>query len=137
MDQFFITSPTALMLVRIGFSAFFSILFLQSGLDKLKNFRENLSSISGHFSATFLSSLAPLLFIMLTVFELLAGFLSAYGIVELIIHNSPRIAMFGALFSMASLLSVFFGQRIAKDYGGAAGISSYFIVSALAVIVLS
>ncbi len=137
MDLFFNTSPSALLLVRIGFAAFFSILFLQSGLDKLANFRENLSSISSHFAKTFLSGLAPLLFVLLTISEMLAGFLSAYGIVEIIIHENTRIAMYGAIFSMASLLFIFFGQRIAKDYGGATGLSSYFIVSALAVIVLS
>jgi hypothetical protein len=137
MDLFFSTSPSALMLVRIGFAAFFSILFLQSGLDKLFSFRENLSSISTHFSHTFLSALAPLLFLLLTISEMLAGFLSAYGIVEILIHNNAKIAMYGAIFSMASLLFIFFGQRIAKDYGGATGLSSYFIVSALAVIVLS
>lgn len=130
-------TSTVFMLARIGVAAFFSILFLQSGFDKVSNFRENLSSIASIFRETFLSALAPFLFIILTISEVLAGLFSAYGVVEIIIHNNPQIALYGALLSMASLLFLFFGQRIAKDYGGASGITSYFIVSIIAIYVLS
>ncbi len=68
MDQLFAHSPQALMFVRIGFAAFFAILFIQSGSDKVINFRENMSYIVAHFSKTTLSGLAPVLFILLTLF---------------------------------------------------------------------
>jgi len=137
MDQLFAHSPQALMFVRIGFAAFFAILFIQSGSDKVINFRENMSYIVAHFSKTTLSGLAPVLFILLTLSEVLAGLVSGYGIVELIIHQSQQVAQLGALFSMLSLLFVFFGQRIAKDYGGASGLTGYFLVSVLAIFVLA
>lgn len=137
MNQLFAQSPEALMFVRIGFAAFFAILFIQSGSDKVINFRENMTYIVAHFSKTTLNGVAPMLFILLTISEVLAGLISGYGIIELIIHQSPLVARTGALFSMLSLLFVFFGQRIAKDYGGASGLTGYFLVSVLAVAILT
>lgn len=137
MDQLFTNYPFALLVIRIGFAAFFAILFIQSGLDKVINFRENLSWLVGHFAETFMSGVMPILFVLLTLTEIGAGLTSAYGIVELIIHDRTSVAMTGALFSMVSLIFLFFGQRIAKDYGGASGLSSYFIASVLAVIVMA
>jgi hypothetical protein len=131
------SNPTALLVLRIGLSAFFTILFIQSGFDKLFNFRENMSYIVSHFSKTSISGLAPLLFVLLTISESLAGLVSAYGIVELIIHDNAKVALLGAMLSMLSLLFVFFGQRIAKDYGGASGLAGYFLVSIAALVLLS
>ncbi|MCB0820201.1 MAG: DoxX family protein [Bacteroidetes bacterium] len=137
MDQIFSIPEEAVLLIRIGLAAFFSILFVQSGLDKLINFRENLSYIASHFERTSISGFAPILFVLLTITEVLAGFISVYGIFELLIHDSSGVARIGALLSMLALLFVFFGQRIAKDYGGASGITGYFLVSVLAVVIFS
>jgi hypothetical protein len=137
MDQIVSHAPQAIRIAQIAFACFFSVLFLQSGLDKLMNFRENLSWLVNHFSKTFLSAVVPVLFILLTLCELSAGVVSGYGIIELIIHKSSTVAYYGAALSVLALLFLFFGQRIAKDYGGASGIVSYFIASVLALILMA
>jgi uncharacterized membrane protein YphA (DoxX/SURF4 family) len=137
MDNLFLNSPFALMAARTGLAVFFAVLFIQSGFDKVLNFRENLSWLVGHFSKTFLSDIVPVVFIVITLTEVSAGLLSAYGVIEIIIHNNPKVALYGAVLAMVSLISLFFGQRIAKDYSGASGLVGYFLVSILAILVLA
>ena len=137
MEQIYINAPQALSLARIAFACFFAILFLQSGFDKVFNFKETLSWLVGHFANTFLSALVPIMFILLTLCEVLAGVISAYGIVELIVHKSSTVAYYGAAFSIVSLLFLFFGQRIANDYNGAGGLVSYFVASIFGLLILA
>jgi putative oxidoreductase len=137
MDHVFIDSPFALLAARAGLTVFFAVLFIQSGFDKVFNFRENLSWLVSHFKKTFLSDIVPIVFILITLTEVSAGLLSAYGVVELLIHDNSRIAMYGAVLSMISLVSLFFGQRIAKDYSGASGLVGYFLASVIAILVLA
>jgi hypothetical protein len=111
-------------------------LFTQSGLDKVINFRENLSWLVGHFKDTFLSGLVPLLLISITLSELASGLISAYGIVELLVHHTHQAAFWGIAFGALSLVMLFFGQRIAKDYAGASGLVSYFIVAVVGLLIL-
>ncbi len=137
MEQLFTDSGIALLTLRVGFACFFAVLFIQSGFDKVFNFRENLSWLMTHFSKTLLSDIVPLVFTLITLLEVMAGLVSAYGIVELLIHDNSTIACYGAILSMLSLLSLFFGQRIAKDYAGASGLVGYFLTSAFAILVLA
>jgi hypothetical protein len=137
MEQLFTNSLGALLTVRVGFALFFTVLFLQSGFDKVLNFRETLSWLSNHFSKTLLSDFVPLIFIAITLLEVMAGLVSAYGIVELLIHDNSKIACYGAMLSMFSVISLFFGQRIAKDYSGASGLVGYFLTSVFAILILS
>jgi hypothetical protein len=65
----------------------------------------------------------------ITVVELAAGAVSAVGCVTLILTGSRTTAGLGALVSVAALLMLFFGQRLAKDYAGAAALVPYFIVA--------
>jgi len=137
MEQLFTNSSFALLTVRVGFAFFFAVLFLQSGLDKVFNFRENLSWLVNHFSKTLLSDIVPIVFTLITLLEVMAGLVSAYGIVELLIHDNSKIAFYGAILSMLSLLALFSGQRIAKDYSGASGLVGYFLASIFAILVLA
>ena len=129
--------PMALHLARLATATFFAILFIQSGFDKLLNFKENLSWLVGHFKETFLSGLVPAMFILVTFTEVAAGLCSGYGVVEMLIHHRHGIAFMGAAFSALSLLFLFFGQRIAKDYTGAVGLVPYFIVAILTILILA
>jgi hypothetical protein len=115
-------------------SAFFAILFLQSGLDKLLNYKDNLSWLTGHFSNSILKGIVPFMLITITFTEMCAGLLSSYGIILLIISNNPQIAHWGAVISSLSILMLFLGQRIAKDYAGAGNLVSYFIASVVAIL---
>ena len=71
------TSGGALHLLQLFVSAFFAILFLQSGIDKIVDRRGNLDWLSGHFAKSPLAGMVPILFGILTVLELAAGTLSA------------------------------------------------------------
>lgn len=105
-----------------------AILFIQSGLDKVFDRKGNLEWLSGHFSKTFLAPLVSLLLTTITLMELAAGLLAAVGIVYFLFANSTVLIFAAAVTAALSLLALFFGQRIAKDYPGAAVIVPYFIL---------
>lgn len=123
-------------LIKILLAAFFAILFLQSGLDKVIDWKGNLSWLKGHFAKTFLKGQVPLMLAIVTLSELAAGLLSAIGIVEIILTFKSTLAYYGAVLSVLSILMLFFGQRIAKDYAGAATLVPYFLISIVAMILL-
>jgi uncharacterized membrane protein YphA (DoxX/SURF4 family) len=122
-------SDVAVLATQFAASIFFSILFLQSGMDKVTDFNGNLEWLKGHFAKSFLSPVVPILLATLTVMELAAGALSAVGCVFLIAGYGPLLAAYGAAASTLSLLALFFGQRMAKDYAGAATLVPHFIVA--------
>lgn len=105
-----------------------SILFIQSGLDKVFDWNGNLSWLTGHFSKTFLRGTVPMMLAAVTVMELAAGILAAVGIVYFFIANSTLLIFCAAVVGAASITALFFGQRIAKDYAGAAVLIPYFIL---------
>jgi uncharacterized membrane protein YphA (DoxX/SURF4 family) len=123
-------------IVKLFLATFLAILFLQSGLDKIFDWKGNLSWLVGHFSKTFLNRQVPLLLATITIVELLAGALSVAGVFQIIFTLKSSLAYFGALASALSLIMLFFGQRIAKDYGGAATLVPYFILSIVAMVML-
>lgn len=111
------------------FSAVFvSILFIQSGLDKVFDWKGNLEWLTGHFSKTFLSATVPLMLGTITVMEILTGVLSAVGIIYFLISGSVVLIFYASVLGASSISALFFGQRIAKDYPGAAVLVPYFIL---------
>jgi len=108
-----------------------SILFIQSGLDKIFDRRGNLEWLTGHFSKTFLAPLVPILLVTITVMELAAGVLCATGIVYFLFTSSAVLIFVASVIAAVSITSLFFGQRIAKDYAGAAILIPYFILVAI------
>lgn len=105
-----------------------SILFIQSGLDKVFDWKGNLEWLTGHFAKTFLAPTVPLLLATITAMELAAGILSAIGIVYFLFTASTVLIFYASVIAAASLTALFFGQRIAKDYPGAAILIPYFIL---------
>ncbi len=105
-----------------------AILFIQSGLDKVFDWRGNLDWLTGHFSKTFLrGTVAPML-ATITVMELATGILSVVGIVYFLFVNSTVLIFYASVLGAASIAALFFGQRVAKDYAGAAVLIPYFIL---------
>jgi hypothetical protein len=117
-----------LLAMRLLVAAFLGILFVQSGLDKVLDRKGNLEWLTGHFAKSPLRGVVPLLLATITLIELAAGTLSALGVVELLGWRSAHLALLGALASGLALVSLFLGQRMAKDYAGAAGLVPYFLV---------
>lgn len=105
-----------------------TILFIQSGLDKVFDWRGNLEWLTGHFSKTFLAKFVPILLVTITIMELAAGLLCAAGIVYFFITSSTVLIFAAAGIAAISIISLFFGQRIVKDYAGAATLVHYFIL---------
>ena len=129
-------SVSILYLLQILVSAFLAILFLQSGVDKIVDRQGNLEWLKGHFAKSPLGGFVPLLFAALTIIEVSAGLLSAIGFLALIFLRTPTIAFYGAFVSAVAIIALFFGQRIAKEYAGAAILVPYFLLTLVGIYLL-
>ena len=130
-------SSGTIWILQILTSAFLGILFLQSGIDKIVDRRGNLEFLQGHFAKSPLAGTVPLLVTVITVLEIAAGALSAIGCAMIILTRDPTVAFYGAVISATSIVALFFGQRMAKDYAGAAVLVSYFLLSLVAIYLLA
>jgi diacylglycerol kinase len=131
------TPEAATFLLQIFVSAFLAILFLQSGIDKIVDRRGNLEWLQGHFAKSPLAGLVPLMVFAITIFEIAAGALSAIGCALIIFSRESTLAFYGAVVSAMSILALFFGQRVAKDYAGAAVLVPYFLLTLVALYLLA
>ncbi|MEO7040684.1 MAG: DoxX family protein [Gemmatimonadaceae bacterium] len=123
----------AYWLLQASASLFLAILFLQSGIDKIVDHRGNLEYHTSHFAGTPLARTVPLMLIVLTILETLAGLLSGIGCLFIVFRHDPTVAFCGAVLSGAALCALFFGQRIGKDYVGAAVLVPYFLLALAAI----
>ncbi len=73
----------------------------------------------------------------ITILELAAGVLSAIGCVVVVFSRDSTIALYGAVISAVAILALFFGQRMAKDYAGAAVLVPYFLLALAAIYLLA
>jgi hypothetical protein len=120
-----------LLLVKLLFAAFNGILFTQSGLDKVFHYQGNLDYFKDHFKKSPLASTVGLLMPVITLLETSAGFISLAGLVLLLAGSDlgPSTAALGMCLGGVSLVSLFFGQRVAQDYAGAAVLVPYFLMT--------
>lgn len=116
---------------------FIIITFLQSGLDKVLDWKGNTGWLKGHFSKTFLAGQVPVMLGVILVLEVITGLLAIIGIAQLILNASPTMALYACILAAITLLMLLFGQRVAKDYAGAFTITGYFVVVILGVYILS
>jgi len=70
---------------------------------------------------------------VLTLMEFSSGLLSATGLCMLWKTGETIIPFYASCLCATTFLSLFFGQRIAKDYAGAQSLVSYFIVALIGV----
>ena len=130
-------APEATYLMQILASAFLAILFLQSGIDKVLDRRGNFEWLKGHFAKSPLAGIVPALLICITILEVAAGVLSAVGCVFVILLRDSTLAFYGAAISAVAVIALFFGQRMAKDYAGAAVLVPYFLLVLVAMYLLA
>src|SRR5215212_5644045 len=114
------TAAGAIHGMQVLISAFLAVLFLQSGIDKVVDRRGNLEWLKGHFAKSPLAGMVPAMVTIVTIMELVAGALTAVGCVLIFVRRDSTLAFYGAVAAALSLLALFFGQRMAKDYPGAA-----------------
>ena len=126
-----------LMLVaRFFVLVFFAILFLQSSLDKIFDRKGNLDYFAQQFSKSPLKNFSSLLLSVMSVLEFSSGVFCLLGSAVIWIDYA-RIGVIGLLLSCLSLLSLFFGQRLAKDYAGAVSIVTYFVLAIVGLVLFS
>ncbi len=117
-------------LLQLAFSAFTAVLFIQSGLDKVFNWKSEKDFYTQHFSKSILNGSVFLLMPVITLTELSAGLLAAAGFFQVLITGNTGFGTAGMLCAVAGLTMLFFGQRVAKDYKGAAVLVPYFLMAA-------
>ncbi|ALM08465.1 DoxX family protein [Sediminicola sp. YIK13] len=115
---------------------FLLITFLQSGIDKLVDWKGNLSWLTGHFAESPLKNMVPMLLGIVVITEMIAGILSAVGLFQIVTAGESQLAFYSAIVSCVALLMLLFGQRMAKDYEGAKTIAVYFIPAIFLVFLL-
>jgi hypothetical protein len=124
-------------LLQILVSAFLAILFLQSGIDKIVDRRGNLEWLKGHFAKSPLAGIVTAMVTAITILEIAAGALSAVGCVVIILARDSTVAFYGAVISAIAIIALFFGQRMAKEYAGAAVLVPYFLLALAAIYLLA
>ena len=114
--------------------AFFLIVFLQSGLDKIIDYKGNLAFLKNLFKAFFPPPLISVALISVTILEIISGVLCLVGIVDFILNNNSHIGFLGLIVGSLALLVLLFGQRVAKNYEGVKTIAIYFILAMIGIV---
>ncbi|HYC01094.1 MAG TPA: hypothetical protein VEC57_18305 [Candidatus Limnocylindrales bacterium] len=114
-------------------ASFLAVLFLQSGLDKVSDREGNLGWLREHFQSSPLAGRVEQAVTIITVLELAAGAFSALGALAVLLWGGTTFAYVGATLSGITVLALFTGQRMAKDYAGAAVLVGYFLLSMFAI----
>ena len=120
-------------IVQILSSIFFAIVFFQSGIDKIIDRKGNLNFFENHFKNTLFHKIYTHALTTLMLLELIAAILCAYGCIYSIVYKDTGFIFYGLLVTSFVLLSLLLGQRIAKDYIGAADITIYFIMCIISI----
>lgn len=124
-------------LLQLLASAFLAVLFLQSGLDKVFDRAGNRAYLDEHFARSPLARTVGPMFLTVTILEVAAGILSGLGFLQLLFFRSSALAFCGALIAAANIVALFFGQRVSKDYAGAAALVPYFLLALFAIVILA
>ena len=124
-------------LLQLLVAACLAVLFLQSGLDKVFDRAGNRAYLDEHFARSPLARTVGPMFLTITILEVAAGLLSGLGVLQLLFFRSAVLGFFGALIAAANIVALFFGQRVSKDYAGAAALVPYFLLALLAIVLLA
>jgi hypothetical protein len=120
-----------ILILRVFGLLIMTILFLQSGIDKIADRKGNLEWLKGHFAQSPFKNTVPLLLTILTIQEVLTGLFCLAGIPLLFLTCGSHIPILGLTLGLSSFVSLFLGQRLAKDYAGAAGLVPYMVFTFL------
>lgn len=108
---------------------FFSIVFIQSGMDKIIDKKGNLTFLMSHLEKVFSRVLIKVAFYIVTFLEIASGMLCFIGLVQLLFFKQKYLGLIGIVLGSVALLILLFGQRVSKNYDGAQTIVIYFILS--------
>lgn len=128
---------TASFILQVLVSAFLAVLFLQSGIDKVVDRSGNREYLNAHFARSPLAGTVGPMFLVITILEVSAGALSGVGCALLLLTRDSTVAYLGAVIGAINIVALFFGQRVAKDYAGAAALVPYFLLALTAIYLLA
>jgi diacylglycerol kinase len=128
---------TASYILQILVSAILAVLFLQSGIDKVVDRKGNREYLNEHFARSPLAGTVGPMLLVVTILEVTAGVLSGIGCVLLVLTRDSLLAYIGALVAAINIIALFFGQRVSKDYAGAAALVPYFLLAIAGIYLLS
>ena len=120
-------------LCQIFIAIFLFIAFFQSGLDKVIDRKGNLDFLKAHFSDTPLIKIIPIMLLILTFLEIIGSLMLGYGVYYAFVNRSTLWIFYGFVVIAITIVILFAGQRIAKDYLGAADLVPYFILIMLGI----
>src|SRR5687768_16822831 len=110
------TKGTAGLLLDLLPVLMLAITFLQSGIDKLIDRQGNTAYFKSQFAKSPLAKYSEPLLMTLMVLEIVAGVLCTLGFLQILLGDRRTLAFWGSALSAVVFVSLFFGQRMAKDY---------------------
>ncbi len=120
-------------LCQILIAIFLFIAFFQSGLDKVVDRKGNLDFLKAHFSDSPVIKIIPIMLLVLTFLEIIGSLMLGYGVYYAFVNRSTLWIFYGFVVIAITIIILFAGQRIAKDYLGAADLVPYFILIMLGI----
>ena len=115
---------------------FLIVTFMQSGIDKISDWKGNIEFIKSHFKNSPLRNNVPLLLAIILTIEIVAGIFMIIGIYQIYASGLKEFALIGLELSAVALIFLLIGQRLAKDYAGAMTLAVYFIITLFGVFLL-
>ncbi|KGL62409.1 DoxX family membrane protein [Polaribacter sp. Hel1_85] len=116
---------------------FLIITFVLSGIEKIFDWKGNVTFIKGHFKNSPLKNSVPLLLAILLILEIVASILMIIGVYQIYTSEAKEIALIGIELSAISIIFMLIGQRLAKDYPGAMSLGVYFMITLWGVYLLN
>jgi uncharacterized membrane protein YphA (DoxX/SURF4 family) len=116
---------------------FLIITFLLSGIEKLQDWKANVSFITDHFKNSPIKNVVSPLLVIIVILEFIATTLMIVGVYQLYTSQIKEIALLGTELCAIIVLCLLIGQRLAKDYPGAMSLGVYFIITLFGVYLLS
>jgi len=120
-------------LCQIFIAIFLFIAFFQSGLDKVIDRKGNLEFLKTHFLESPLFKIIPIMLSVLTFLEIIGSLMLGYGVYYAFVNRSTLWIFYGFVVIAITIIILFAGQRIVKDYLGAADLVPYFILIMLGI----
>jgi uncharacterized membrane protein YphA (DoxX/SURF4 family) len=116
---------------------FHAIVYTQSGVDKILNWKGNFDFTKETLTNKFPVNIVKLALFSVLILEFTGGIFSSIGVFYA--FNNPEFLLFsviGLVLCSTALLILLFGQRISQNYIDAKTITIYFIVSIIGLVIL-
>ncbi|MCK4561591.1 MAG: DoxX family protein [Flavobacteriaceae bacterium] len=127
---------TNLFTAQILILIYIIITFGYSAIEKLLQWEKNIDFYENHFKETSLKNTISFLLKVVILLEIITVIICIIGLLYLIIFFDKEIGFYGLVLAAITLIGLMFGQRIAKDYVGAAYITIYFILTIVGIFLL-